>query len=474
MKSLGLPSALLWGHDHEGAYRQFPAGPRQLLWSILEGPQGFSLWQHCVMVFGAKAAVWAYNRVGDAITFLARVLLLCVVFHYVDDYGGLEPAPSAHSAFSSFAELGAILGFKTKASKEQPPSNSHTFQGVQLTINDENFITQITDARRERMLGEIDKLRDAGIITPKQAQVLAGKTIFTNASTFGALGAAALRPLFRRAAFGGKLIDTDLEAALHILRHLLMHAPPRISSLGPPPAVCPILYADAFFEIKGKKLSLRDMPDLDTSVIGAETRNGWGAIVIHGQRSWHFSGTIPGRVLGKLKKKKTYIFLLEVVAQCFGLWMLGPELAPHCWAFVDNVGAEHALRKGFSRDRDANSFISLFWVAAAALRVSPWFERVPSKAQLADGVSRGNDAEALELGSTRLDFCYAGVWDVILEVMELGGLASDVHCKKLLTVVNAERARLQFDPPDFNGAVPLAVRKIQWRLLSSPPEDFPI
>jgi hypothetical protein len=301
------------------------------------------------------------------------------------------------------------------------------------------------------MLIEIEKLRIAGIITPKQAQVVAGKTIFTNASIFGALGAAALRPLFRRAAFGGTLIDTDLEAALHILRHLLMHAPPRFSSLGPPPTVCPILYADAFFELKGKKFSLRDMTDLDTSAINADTNNGWGAIVIHGLRAWHFSGSIPSRILGRLKKKKTYIFLLEVVAQCFGLWLLGPELAPHCWAFVDNVGAEHALRKGFSRDRDANSFISLFWVAAAALQVSPWFERVPSKAQLADGVSRGNDAYAIAIGSTRLDFCYAGVWDVILEVMQNGGLATDTHCGKLLALVKEERARLAFDPLDFNG-----------------------
>jgi hypothetical protein len=204
---------------------------------------------------------------------------------------------------------------------------------------------------------------------------------------------------------------------------------------------CPILYADAFFEIGGVRRSLRDLSNSDIDKISAESVNGWGVIVIHGQRSWHFNGSVPGRVLARLKKKKTYIFLLEVVAQCLGVWFLGKELAPHCWAFVDNVGAEHALRKGFSRDRDANAFISLFWVAAAAIRVTPWFERVPSKAQLADGVSRGDDSDAIAIGSIRLDFNYDGVWDTIIDVLDSGGLATDAHCKQLLTVVGAERDR---------------------------------
>ena len=453
LKSFGLPRGLLWGHDHEGAYRQFPAGPRQLLWSILEGPQGFTLWQHCVMVFGAKAAVWAYNRVGDAITFLARVLLLMLVFHFVDDYGGIEPEPSAYSAFDSFAKLGELIGFKTKKSKEHPPASTHIFQGVQLTVDENDFVTEITSARRKRMLAEIDKLCAAGIITPKQAQVLAGKAVFTNASIFGALGAAALRPLFRRAAFGGTKIDTDLEASLHILRHLLVHAPPRTVSLDPVFTESPILYADAFFEIGGKKRSLRDMGEVDIGALRADSCNGWGVVVIHGRRAWHFSGSVPSRVLGKLEKKKTYIFLLEVVAQCFGVWFLGKELAPHCWAFVDNVGAEHALRKGASRNRDANAFISLFWITAAALRVTPWFERVPSKAQFADGVSRGDDTDALSIGSVRLDFNYNGIWDIILDVVNSGGLASDTHCRQLLAVVGSERERLSIDPLDFNGEV---------------------
>ena len=96
-----------------------------------------------------------------------------------------------------------------------------------------------------------------------------------------------------------------------------------------------------------------------TDPLDHTTPNGWGVVVLKDSLKWHFSGSVPPRVFSALKSKKTYIFLLEVVAQCFGAWLLAPELLPHCWAFVDNVGAEHALRKGFSRDRDANAVVVL-------------------------------------------------------------------------------------------------------------------
>ena len=205
LTALGLPDLLLWGHDHEGAYRQFPAFPRKLMWAVLEGEGGsFSLWQHCVMIFGAKASVWAYHRIGDAVIFLFRTLFFSVCFHYVDDYGGVEPAALAQSAFDSFLNFSTLLGFLLKASKKQPPNKRQVIQGVDVLIENEAVTTRILETRKQRMNTEIHEKLQLGRITPKQAQTLAGKTVFTNASTFGCLGAAALRPLYRRASYGGK------------------------------------------------------------------------------------------------------------------------------------------------------------------------------------------------------------------------------------------------------------------------------
>ena len=107
------------------------------------------------MVFGAKAAVWGYNRVGDAVIFLVRVLFLMMSFHYVDDYGGVEPDESADSAFDTFAQFSAIIGFQTKTSKAQPPNKSHIMLGIDVTIDSDYFTTRVTDLRKQKMKDEI-------------------------------------------------------------------------------------------------------------------------------------------------------------------------------------------------------------------------------------------------------------------------------------------------------------------------------
>ena len=450
LTAMGFVDLLLWGHDHEGAYRQFPAFPRKLMWALLEGEGGsFSLWQHCVMLFGAKAAVWAYNRIGDAVIFLFRTLFFSLCFHYVDDYGGVEPAALAQSAFDSFTDFSKLLGFKLKPSKAQPPNAKQIMLGVEVLIENGSMITKILETRKQRMTTEIAEKLGLGRITPKQAQILAGKTIFTNSSTFGCLGAAALRPLYRRAAYGGTKIDTDIEASLHLLRTLLHSAPPRSTSLAPCCSSSPMLYADAFYVVHGVSRRVADFSANDN--IDQSTTNGWGVMVIKDGLKWHFSGSVPSKVFTALKSKKTYIFLLEVVAQCFGAWLMAPELLPSCWAFVDNVGAEHALRKGFSRDRDANAVISLFWSVAAATGVRPWFERVPSNAQLADGVSRGSDELAVELGSRKLNFVYDDFWDIIVDMVEAGGLADSTFTKRMLKAISTQRKAVGLPLLDSDG-----------------------
>jgi hypothetical protein len=420
--------------------------------AVLEGEGNFSLWKHCVMVFGSKAAVWAYNRVGDAIIFLFRVLFFGVCFHYVDDYGGVEPEELANSAFIAFKRFSALLGFKIKASKEQPPAGTQIMLGVNTTIGNDQFITEILKTRRKQMVSDIVNMIKNQIVTSKQAQTLSGKSVFTNASTFGALGAAALRPLYRRASYGGTEIDTDINASLHMIMFLLIFAPPKVSPLTPPRSAAPMLYADAYFTYRGVTKKVSDFADIQDFADPSAT-SGWGTVIIRGKDMWHFSGAVPNRVFSVIKKKKTYIFLLEVIAQCMGIWFMAPELGPNFWAFVDNVGAEFALRKGFSRDRDANAVISLFWSAAAVADTRPWFERVPSKAQLADEVSRGDDTMLVRMGSRRMDFNYDKVWDTVIDMVEKGGLADHNACTDMLSSISVQRMRLGLPRLDSDGMV---------------------
>ena len=82
--------------------------------------------------------------------------------------------------------------------------------------------------------------------------------------------------------------------------------------------------------------------------------------------------------------------------------------------------------------------MSLFWTAAASLQAIPWFERVPSAAQLADGVSRGDDADAISIGSLHLDYDYTEVWTVINRMISSGSLADHHDCAKLLAATRRQ------------------------------------
>ena len=76
----------VWGHDHDGAYRQLPLQDSSLAHVLLLTPDGPTLWFHHVLLFGSPASVWSYNRFGDILTSITRVLTVTPVVHFVDDY----------------------------------------------------------------------------------------------------------------------------------------------------------------------------------------------------------------------------------------------------------------------------------------------------------------------------------------------------------------------------------------------------
>ena len=54
-----LSTPQVWGHDHEGAYRQLPLNLPAMAYVLLLTKAGPTLWRHNVLLFGAVASVWA-------------------------------------------------------------------------------------------------------------------------------------------------------------------------------------------------------------------------------------------------------------------------------------------------------------------------------------------------------------------------------------------------------------------------------
>lgn len=122
---------LVWGHDHDGAYRQLPLDDPSIAYVLLLTPDGPTLWHHHVLLFGSAASVWAYNRFGDMLSAIARTIACIPVVHYVDDYGSIEPSGSAASGFDTLRihQLHPRIPHKdfqeTTASQLSPDPRSH-------------------------------------------------------------------------------------------------------------------------------------------------------------------------------------------------------------------------------------------------------------------------------------------------------------------------------------------------------------
>ena len=98
---------------------------------------------------------------------------------------------------------------------------------------------------------------------------------------------------------------------------------------------------------------------------------------------------------------------------------VGPLIALTTWTallreslwlhFIDNNGALSCLIKGGSRATGTDTIVGMTWHRCGKLGVCPWFDRVDTKSNPVDGLSRGN----LE-----------GEWDIVplkFPGAELGG-----------------------------------------------------
>ena len=83
--------------------------------------------------------------------------------------------------------------------------------------------------------------------------------------------------------------------------------------------------------------------------------------------------------------------------------------------------------------------MSVYWVAAAATATSPWMERVTSKANLSDAVSRGDFAEARRLGWRQLFFDLSGFWLCLARLVESGSFEVGPTVATLLGNLAAQR-----------------------------------
>ena len=91
----------VWGHDHDGAYRQLPLQDPEMAYVLLQTPQGPMLWHYHVLLFGSAASVWAYNRFGDMLTHVSRRLYAAYEYSTTWTTTGVSASPPTLTAAST-------------------------------------------------------------------------------------------------------------------------------------------------------------------------------------------------------------------------------------------------------------------------------------------------------------------------------------------------------------------------------------
>ena len=364
--------------DHEAAYRQIPLGKDSYAFSVIafwshrcKRPVAFV---HHALPFGAVNSVVIYNRVSQALTELARRMFFLPADGYFDDYWCVLPSFSGqfcNRAFEVYGLLHSILGFSLKPSKDVPPTHSGELLGHVVDLSSVPFTLRNSESRKTKIRDAALAALDRDCLSPTAAGELVGKCAFACTAIYGRVGRAALKPFYQRqhaTAKNGRThtrISHSLRLALRWFMHLLAHAPPRtvFSSFGHvrPHAVA---YTDA--------------------TLGCLS----AVLFIDGGACYTFMET-PSSLLDGLNFRKQGIQFNETLAVALLFSTFFDSLkGVDCTLYVDNIGTQANINRGFSASFDIAVIASVIWEAAAELHCGVWVERVESKANVADGPSR--------------------------------------------------------------------------------------
>ena len=169
-----------WSHDHESAYRQLLLANPELALILILTDDGPIIFMNHVLLFGATGSVFGYGRFSDFIRHMGPLLLLATIFHYVDDFTGIESAKNASSAFEGFESLNIKFGCRMKFEKRSTPLPTQHLYVLIFNVSTNKAIVAPTDKRREKLFllaqlhlyAEKISPTDAGSLAPSSTRVV--------------------------------------------------------------------------------------------------------------------------------------------------------------------------------------------------------------------------------------------------------------------------------------------------------------
>ena len=358
--------------DFQAAYRSCPIHPDHIPYSniLVRDPANgvVSVSTQWAMPFGAVSAVYAWDRLGEAITSILHKVFLFPASRYVDDLFMPVWASNSAEQRAILLEVVGIFGLVLSPAKTPPPSASMPVLGVLVSIIKDVIELTIEKERLRFWHEELSRLQGSrGIARRALASRMAGRMEFAASAAWGSVPRARFNGLYKIASKGFR---GSLQAELDVewLLRLLTASPLRTTRPLVPREDAPlILYTDA----------------------SGKPQNGLGAVLADGDSILWTGCRCPDPLISSLSDRATQINPLELCGVILGLWTFREIIrGRRVIIYIDNQAALGAIKKGRSSVPDFNELVFFARGICGSEMAEPVFFWVPSDLNWSDAPSR--------------------------------------------------------------------------------------
>ena len=377
--------------DYATAFRQDPVRPDQqnlvviAFWNpILKKVQAGIMRGH---PFGAALSPQNFARIPESMCFIARKLLFLPIAHYSDDNYCFEKQLVVKSGWEAWRDINDIMGWILgEPGSEKFPLHSLVMKllGVKLTFS-QGLVTISIDPDKVANISEsLANILRNNILTPGHSGQLAGKLQFISNAFAGQYGKHFLRPLIQRQYqphVWSTRLNAGLKGALKWWKLTLVQHPPRPLPLQRSLRRRLVIFGDG------------------------EGSGSIGAIAFHfapGSTSFTrpraFQLDLPQSLRDSWGQAKQKINQIEAVVPliCLLTFREWAKDSMYCH-YIDNTSALATMVRGSSNKESLGSIADLTWNLIAKEKCFAWFEWVPTKANVSDGISRRNFSDPWNL-----------------------------------------------------------------------------
>lgn len=384
-------------YDLRKAYRQLAVRESHLAFAWIAvsdsggTPQFFRLNS---MPFGATASVAAFLRIAEAIKQIGLAQLGLVWTSFFDDFIVICEEGQAEATEKCVRLLFRLLGWDVSEEPEKNHPFSKTFQALGVVIDlrplrGGHFCIGNTQSRREELTERINMVMAADRLGPAEALSLRSRLLFAESQIFGRTAKRALQTVGEVGLGTSTMspLSPQLKTSLAWLRDRVLQQPPRQISVDEAPTLN--LFLDGACEEDG----------------GQKTSIGGLLCDASGRGLFCFGEVIPQEIVDKWSARgvKQLIFEAELLPYVIAMHIFSDHIRRcNLLVFIDNEAARYSWIAASAHSDVASFIVSEGARLESELAISPYFCRVPTHSNLADGPSRDDFELCFRLGASRV------------------------------------------------------------------------